>query len=228
MNILLSGIVGSVAYGLDTADSDVDRLGIYASDTVEFYGLDLPVDKKATKKIAGQDYVLHEARKYCLLALSCNPTVSELMGLPEKLYEKVTPLGTALIDIRDCFLSAQKVRDAYLGYASSQFTRLENRGDGSFSSDTRKRTAKHARHLLRLLHQGYNLYANGKLQIIVEDPRSFRIFGERVAEGDIELAKDRLVYYEYLFDQANSPLPEYPNKIVVQDWLLKVRKEFLN
>jgi hypothetical protein len=38
-NMLLSGVVGSVAYGLDTEDSDVDRLGMFAYPKVrrEFY-----------------------------------------------------------------------------------------------------------------------------------------------------------------------------------------------
>jgi predicted nucleotidyltransferase len=42
MHILLEGIVGSVAYGLDGPDSDVDRLGIFAYDTVRLYRLDPP------------------------------------------------------------------------------------------------------------------------------------------------------------------------------------------
>ena len=55
--------------------------------------------------------------------------------------------------------------NAYLGYAQQQFQRLDRRGDGSFSSDTRKRTAKHARHLMRLCRQGYELYTTGRLDV---------------------------------------------------------------
>jgi predicted nucleotidyltransferase len=39
VNIILSGIVGSTAYGLDTPESDVDRAGIFAVDTEELFGL---------------------------------------------------------------------------------------------------------------------------------------------------------------------------------------------
>ena len=38
-NVLLSGIVGSTAYGLDTKDSDVDRLGVFAAPTEKLLGL---------------------------------------------------------------------------------------------------------------------------------------------------------------------------------------------
>jgi hypothetical protein len=36
VNILLSGIVGSTAYGLANEHSDIDRLGVYAAPTEEF------------------------------------------------------------------------------------------------------------------------------------------------------------------------------------------------
>lgn len=51
----------------------------------------------------------------------------ELVWLPDELYEVRTPLGDELIGIRGSFLSAQRVRDAYLGYATQQFRKLESR-----------------------------------------------------------------------------------------------------
>ena len=174
MNVLLSGIVGSTAYGLATNESDVDTLGVYACDTRELHGLKEVVETHVT---VNPDATHHEARKYCRLALRCNPTVTELMWLDN--YIEAETLGIVLVTLRDRFLSQRLVRDSYLGYASAQFRRLEQRGDGSFSADTRKRTAKHARHLLRLLHQGAQLYSEGELRIKVVDPELYHEFGER-------------------------------------------------
>src|ERR1041384_2115952 len=112
-NVLLAGIVGSTAYGLAHAGSDVDRLGLYAAPATAFHGLYLPIDKRATVVRHEPDETLHEARKYCLLAMSGNPTASELMWLPVDLYEVRTPLGDELIAIRRAFLSAARVRDSY-------------------------------------------------------------------------------------------------------------------
>ena len=70
MRILLQGIVGSTAYGLDHAGSDIDRLGVFAAPTTEFHGLRLPIDKAATIVEHDPDSTLHEVRKYCLLAMS--------------------------------------------------------------------------------------------------------------------------------------------------------------
>lgn len=224
MNTLLSGTVGSTAYGLAGPDSDIDRLGVFAAETFDLVRLTRPDETVVTTK---PDQTFHEARKYCALALGGNPTVSELMWLPCDLYDIRHPLGDELIDLRYAFLSAKRVRDAYLGYASQQFRKLEVRGDGSFSSDTRKRTAKHARHLLRLCEQGYGLYSTGQLQIRLDDPQRFLDFGERVAGGDIEQARKALNGYESSFNVMRSVLPDAPDVPAVEAWLRRVRWAYL-
>ncbi|MFF8316859.1 DNA polymerase beta superfamily protein [Streptomyces bobili] len=221
-NILLSGVVGSTAYGLAHAGSDVDRLGLFAAPTEELHGLHPPQESHVS---TAPDRTLHEAAKWCRLALGGNPTVTELVWLPDELYEVRTPLGDELIDIRTTFLSARRVRDAYLGYATQQFRRLLGRGDGSFSADTRKRTAKHARHLKRLCGQGYELYTTGKVTIRVDDPESFHRFGEQVAD-DPETALPLLRRYETAFEEARSVLPEQPDERAADAWLRKVRRNF--
>lgn len=220
MNILLSGVVGSTAYGLATPSSDVDRLGLFATPTASLLGLRAPEESHVT---AAPDRTLHEAAKWCRLALGGNPTVTELVWLPDDLYEVRTGLGEELIGIRSAFLSAARVREAYLGYATQQFRKLENRGDGAFSSDTRRRTAKHARHLARLLHQGLELYATGELRIRLEDPQWYLDFGERVAGGDLEEARRRLAEAETGFAGVHTPLPDRPDEETVEKWLRRVR-----
>jgi uncharacterized protein len=221
-NVLLSGIVGSTAYGLAHAGSDVDRLGIFAAPTEELHGLHPPKESHVT---TGPDRALHEVAKWCRLALSGNPTVMELAWLPDELYEVRTPLGDELIGIRSSLLSAGRVRAAYLGYATQQFKRLSGRGDGSFSADTRKRTAKHARHLKRLCHQGYELYATGRLTVRVADPDEYHQFGERVA-GDPSAALPLLRRYEEAFDGTRSVLPQEADEAPAEAWLRRVRAHF--
>ena len=225
MHLILSGIVGSVAYGLARPGSDIDRLGVYAAPTIELHGLRPPIGKYASKVTPGdeEDVALHEAGKYAALALGVNPAVTELMWLPADLYETRTPLGEDLISIRESLLSKRKVRDSYLGYAARQFRRLEARGDGSFSADTRHRTAKHARHLARLLTQGLELYSRCELNVRLADPDWYHEFGDRVAEGDLAAARAFLARVERTFDERYSPLPERPDETVVEEWLHAVR-----
>lgn len=226
MNKLLIGVVGSTAYGLATPESDVDRLGVYAANTEDFFGLHLPVDRKASVVTYKPDVTLHEARKYCTLALRCNPTILELLWLNQ--YEHRDMCGAALIELRGAFLSRKLVRDAYFGYATQQFERLARRDDGTFSSDTAKRTEKHARHMYRLLIQGLNLYITGELVIQVRDADLIRDFGEQVARQGAHPARKLVATYELLFDRARTSLPERPDEQRVERWLRWTRRQFLH
>ncbi|GAA3815970.1 DNA polymerase beta superfamily protein [Streptomyces chiangmaiensis] len=221
-HILLSGIVGSTAYGLAHAGSDVDRLGVFAAPTQTLHGLHRP---KESHVGTAPDRTFHEAAKWCRLALRGNPSATELVWLPEELYEVRTALGDELIGIRRSFLSARRVRDAYLGYATQPVRRLESRSAGSLSEDLRRRTAKHARHLKRLCHQGLELYATGHLTVRLEDAQEYHAFGDRVAE-DATVARSLLRYYENAFDEARCVLPQEPDEAAVESWLHRVRAHF--
>ncbi|MCH0563473.1 MULTISPECIES: DNA polymerase beta superfamily protein [unclassified Streptomyces] len=221
-NVLLAGVVGSTAYGLAREGSDIDRLGLFAAPTEELHGLHRP---KESHVGTAPDRTFHEAGKWCRLALGGNPTVTELVWLPEELYEVRTPLGDELIGIRASFLSATRVRDAYLGYATQQFRKLLGRGDGALSAEVGRRTAKHARHLKRLCAQGLELYATGRLTVRVEDPEAYHRFGERVA-ADPTAAAPLMRRFEEAFDTTPSVLPHRPDESAAEAWLLRVRRAF--
>jgi uncharacterized protein len=223
--LILGGINGSTAYGLATPTSDIDRIGCYVAPTREFHGLHLPTGRKSTWTGTDPDFTYHEAGKLANLLLSCNPTVTELLYLDE--YEVKADAGEMLIDIRRTFLHAQGVRNAYLGYATQQFTRIRNRDDHTFSADTRKRTAKHARHLRRLLEQGVELHRTGKLTVRLQPyaAEQCRMFGEQVANGDLDIAKIALSAAEAEFDTPGV-LPSAPDEGVAEQWLQFVRRDY--
>jgi predicted nucleotidyltransferase len=220
--VLLSGVVGSTAYGLDHAGSDIDRIGIFARPTADLLGINAP--KESYHYTEPSDVTWHEARKYLALALKANPTITELVWLAG--HETLTDLGSELIAIRRGLLSARSVRNAYLGYATAQLKRLKDRGDGSFSADTRKRTAKHGRHLHRLCQQGTGLHETGELTIRLTDAQANACwdFGERVA-SDPDCGDQMIAEAEYVFDRPGV-LPEQPDLGAAESWLRRVRAEF--
>lgn len=222
MHVLLSGVVGSTAYGLAGPGSDIDRLGVFAVPTVELHGLRRPAESVVT---TAPDVTMHEAAKWCRLALNANPTVTELVWLPAEEYEVRTGLGEQLIAIRAAFLSAPRVRDAYLGYATRQLRALSG-GDAVPAADrarVRRRDAKHARHLARLVAQGEELYRTGTVRIRLADPAGVRAFGERVADGDLAAARRLLERARDTMDTARSALPDRPDEPTVERWLRAVR-----
>jgi uncharacterized protein len=214
-NLLLKGMVGSTAFGLNNKDSDQDFLGMYAAPTTMFHGLGAVQESFVFKN---PDTSYHEVGKYCRLALKCNPTILDLLWLDQ--YNLRTSLGTELIMLRKNFLSRKYVRDAYFGYATQQLVKLKNR------KTELARPAKHARHMLRLLHQGFELYSTGTYSVKLEDPEIYINFGLEVGEQkNFALADSMLERYRVRFDTVKSPLSDTPNAEPIEAWLLKVRHE---
>lgn len=223
MNIILRGIVGSTAYGLATPESDIDYMGVYMEPQNTFLGLRLVQEKDLTVHKTGeeQDVTYHEVAKFCRLALKSNPSILELLWLPE--YDVMTSQGEWIIDSRHWFASAKLVKDAYLGYATQQFKLLERRGD--FGSDMQKRTEKHARHLYRLLIQGFGLYRTGELEVRLtqEEVLQVRGFGQAVAEGNLDLAAKVMAEYEELFMTRKPHVRDEPLTDAVENMLVNMR-----
>lgn len=227
--LLLGSLVGSKAYGLETEHSDNDYLGVVAARTMDLVGLNRQVETHKFIEIA--DSTFHEAVKFCSLALRVNPTLTELLWMPEENYFSVHWLGAELIDIREAFLSRDLVRASYLGYAMSQFEALKER-KGSFGPDLNKRTEKHARHLYRLLHQGLGLLQTGMLLVKVAEPEKCFEFGRETArlaeEGAFDWLEFELARWKEKYSAAllATDLPLQPNVEIVESWLRKVRVEF--
>lgn len=226
VNLLLEGVVGSTAYGLATPTSDIDYAGIYVEPTRKLLGLHPPNRERATKKGRdGADATYHEVGKSMGLMLSCNPTAMEILWLDS--YTATTDFGLELIGLRDRFLSAKRVRDAFFGYATSQFHRLLDRGRFQGSLETRRE--KHARHTMRLLFQGFELYTTGVLPICVPDPEPYFEFGRRIlGDPEAKAARELITQYEIKFDAARTVLSEQPDEAPLEDLLQRVRRAHLD
>lgn len=221
---LISGVVGSHAYGLATPESDVDRLVFAAAPTEAFHGLTPPSGKTASRVSKDPDVTVHEIGKAVGLLLKCNPTVTELLWLDE--WEEVHELGKMLIARNSAFLSAPCIRAAYLGYATSQFHKLiRNQENADSVVESRRHKAKNARHLMRLVNQGVQLYTTGLLRIRCDDPEMIFDFGRNAAE-DPSIAKPFLDQAHEVFAHAKTPLPEKPNIEFAEAYLQEVRAHF--
>lgn len=227
MNIILQGVVGSYAYGLDTPESDVDRAGIYAVDTAELFTLDQPPRRLQSTVTHQPDVTLHEVDKFCHLARRCNPSVIELLWLTS--YERQTALGYALVVLRNHFLSAPAVKGAYLGYANEQMLRLNTtkiveKLDGE---QRRRKMAKHARHVARLLYQGYQLYRTSTLPVKLPNAMLIREIGEAAGDGDLEPLRRYFTSHVDKFNNNTSPLPGQSDTRIIDTWLHEVRMSYL-
>ncbi|WP_280412585.1 nucleotidyltransferase domain-containing protein [Nocardia asiatica] len=227
MNLLLEGVVGSTAYGLNTPESDVDYTGVYVEPTSRFLGLHPLAREKATMtgRRDGSDATYHEVGKAVYLMSTCNPTASEILWLDDYLH--MTEFGEELVSLRSNFLAARRVRNAFFGYAVSQFHRLTEKG--RFRGSLEKRREKHARHTMRVLWQGFELYTTGVLPIRVPDPAPFFEFGQRIlSEPDAASATALIAEYKTKFDSARTVLPAAANEAPIEDFLQRVRRAHLD
>jgi len=212
-NLLLKGVVGSTAFGLNNEQSDKDYQGVFAVPTAMLLGLDSKITESYSFKNPDTSY--HEVGKFCRLALGCNPTILELLWLDH--YNLRTELGIELINLRNNFLSAPRVRGAYFNYANDQYSKL-------LKDDRFEKRAKNARHFLRLLQQGAELYSKGDLKVRLHNADDITYYAKLIAQGNLDVANKALEVAGKKFDKP-SALPEKPNKEPVNEWVLKVRHE---
>jgi predicted nucleotidyltransferase len=214
MDVGLVVVAGSKAYGLDTPDSDTDYRGFFEAPAHLLVGVNDKRPKDSWTR-TDPDITLHEVGKFVSLALAANPTVLEVLAIDP---EVSSPLADDLRANLDAFLS-DRCRATFGGYAMAQFNRLKNRGDGSFSADTRKRTAKHARHMLRLLQQGAHLLETGELRVMVPNREELFEFGELPLEAMVTEAEDAFAR----FNAVESVLPATPNIDLIHQILVDHR-----
>ena len=220
-NIILEGVTGSVAYGLNTASSDIDLKGIYILPTREVLKMGFD-QKRTTIDGTDPDVVYHEVGKFMKLVVSGNPTVTELLYLSE--YTELSPIGQMLIDNRDAFLSTKAVMNAYRGYAFSQAKRLNNRteqGLDGYDSSLKNRFAKHSRHLYRLLLQCEQLMTTGTLTVRLTPEQREECFalGEKTASEVVDYFMER----DSEIEKLSSVLPDEPDYEKLNNLLYEIR-----
>ena len=133
--IIFECVAGSIAYGTNNIDSDVDTRGIFVWPKDERISLiDIP------KEIANesQDIKYYELEKFIKLAADCNPSIIELMYMPEDCIRLKTKTMDKLIENRGLFVS-KKAYHTFSGYAFSMLhkAKSQNRFVNNPKSETR-------------------------------------------------------------------------------------------
>ncbi|MFB4263490.1 DNA polymerase beta superfamily protein [Nonomuraea sp. GTA35] len=209
-DVILSVVVGSRAYGLDTDASDTDRRGVFVAPTSAFWRLDKPATHRDGPL---PEQFSWEVERFCVLALDANPTVLECLWSP--LVEVITPTGQRLRDLREAFLS-ERAHRSFAGYAEAQLRRL----------DPERPNWKQAMHMIRLLLSGLHLVRHGEPLVGMQEHRE-RLLAVRRGE----VPWDSLIAWRAALsaELAAEPgvLPERPDRERVEEFLVGVREENL-
>lgn len=210
-------VVGSRAYGLERADSDTDRRGIYLPPAALHWSL-AGVPEVVERRETQEHY--WELQRFLTLALKANPNVLECLYTP--LVELATPLARELLAMRSSFLS-RLVYQTYNGYAMSQFKKLEQdlRTRGTFRW-------KHVVHLVRQLLAGITVLEEGFVPVRVDEHRERLL---TIGRGEVpweDVDAWRLSLHRQ-FDAAFAAtrLPERPDYARVNAFLLEARRSMV-
>jgi predicted nucleotidyltransferase len=211
-------IVGSRAYGLEQAESDTDRRGIYLPPAHlhwSLYGVPEQIENKDNEEC------YWELQKFLILALKANPNILECLYSP--LVETITPLAAELLAMRECFLS-KLVYQTYNGYVMSQFKKLEQdlRSHGQIKW-------KHAMHLIRLLLSGVAVLREASVPVRVDEHRA-ELLAIRQGEISWNEVNARRLELHHRFDEAlrHTKLPERPDYNRANEFLIQARKSMVS
>ncbi len=117
--IIFKAIVGSQAYGTSTPSSDIDYKGVFLQNNEDILGLNYQEEVRIT-----DDEVYYELRKFLKLCGTANPTVMELLFMPEQCIEICTPEFEEVMKYKDLFLTT-KCEQSFGGYAIAQIKKAK-------------------------------------------------------------------------------------------------------
>lgn len=121
-NIILLGLGGSHAYGMDKESSDLDVRSVALNSKKEIL---LGTDFEQVVNV-DTDTTVYSFNKMIQLLTSNNPNTLEILGLKPEHYLYLSDIGWKLLDNRKMFLSKVCIH-TFGGYSSAQLRRLENK-----------------------------------------------------------------------------------------------------
>lgn len=112
--LLFKTIVGSQAYGTNVQGSDIDYKGIYIQDPMDI----LTFNYKPQIEV-GKDECYYEVRRFIELLQTANPTVLEMLYMPDDCVIASSPQFDLIKQERSIFLT-KKCLNSFGGYAVQQ------------------------------------------------------------------------------------------------------------
>ncbi len=230
--------VGSGVHGIaiDSASDDTDYMGLTVEppecvtglETFDQFQRHTAWDRQGgLRERSGRgdcDYLVYGLKKFCRLALAGNPSILNLLFVPESAVVTSTIFSDELLENASWFIS-QQAAGRYLGYLHRQ--RLGMTGEIGAKVKRPELVAEHgfdvkyASHALRLGFQGIELLATGRLSLPMPDNQREHVLA--VKRGEVPLAEVleqiRSVEKSLRLIAETTHLPEKPAYDAVSAWL---------
>jgi len=120
-NIIYLTISGSIGYGTNLDNSDIDLRGVAIERKENLYGFQSFEQFEDTET----DTVIYGLKKFVSLALKGNPNILELLGTKDEQLIYMNKYGETLRKNKELFLS-KRIVNTFGNYATAQLRRLQN------------------------------------------------------------------------------------------------------
>jgi len=159
-------LIGSHAYNLAHAKSDVDTRGIFFLDPVRLLNGETVEDQVGDRK---EDYVLYEASMVTRQYLQGKVGAVEMLHSP--LVEQQSSAGRYLVEHLKPLVGTLDVMHSAKGYAWGMRSKLEK---GRFASS--EKALKAQRHSVRVLQNACRLLETGELNLYLDEEAKLELF----------------------------------------------------
>lgn len=202
--LICIAITGSHAYGMQTATSDFDVMGLFLPPENYILGMDR-VDQVQLHKIDNVEGMLFSFQKWYHLMFQQNPNVLELLWhTPSQYVFRDDIIWPMLYNTRGELLS-KKLKHSFAGYAFAQMNRLNKLNEKVNENPKRLEefkkfgySTKNASHMFRLLNMAFDALVDGEIQVMRPE-RQFLISireGKYTYDEIVKMANDKFALIE--------------------------------
>lgn len=212
MHKIYEAIVGSRSYGLNRKNSDTDIKGVYIQPLQEILGF-----KYKEHQVVSDDITYYEVRKFIELLGKANPTILEMLWIPDNLILQTSPAFEYIKKHRSFFLT-KSCQHSYLGYAIQQLKRFPT-----------NLNYKNLMHVCRLCYSARSIAENRSMIVFIEN-ENFRNFlfdirDQKIrSEEIVKWAENEFKQIKIQFEKSN--LPESINIDLLHDLLVTIRNQY--
>lgn len=199
-NIALLTVSGSIAYGTNHENSDIDLRGFYLNTKKDILTLNCESSIIEDKKT---DTVIYSIKSFFKMLAECSPNIIELLGINKEHILISKPESQLIFDNKDLFIS-QFVGTTYSSYARQQLYKLQN----SLLNISNKNSSKQIRLLntidkrLNDLQDNFLINTNGDIKFYLNKLSDPNLAQEILL--DINLKGYSLLKFKTFFNEIYS------------------------
>ena len=212
IDIVYEGIIGSVAQGLATSESDTDYAGIFIlpiEQILSVRGVRQSDETATDSSPRGDDHTYHEVRKFFEMSVAGGPTAIDLIFSQRVRWNSV---GLDIIKYAELYaLNSTNIINSYGGFAKSAAHRCST-----------KWNHKDARHALRSVRFAKDVLSSAHPSIKVSDPDEYLSLTQERFLGIIWDEIDEL----YELGSTGLWVSPYPDTDTLSKFLMELRLSY--